>query len=455
MSCSLVPCLFIGQAVLLGLGGPPRYPGKSWPQACSSVHWRSVRRGFATLWPSAGGGIHFPNDCDKFRKMLRFLTAGESHGPCLTVIMEGLPARWPIDINEVNRHLARRQQGYGRGGRMKIEKDRAEIRSGIRWGETLGSPVTLVIENLDWANWDKKMSADPCDRDDSLAVTRPRPGHADLVGTQKYGHDDVRNVLERASARETTSRVAAGAVCRQLLERFGIGIMGHVVEIGGIVARLDGLSPELVFERAEVSEVRMADGEAEAKVIALVDECKKSGDTLGGVVEVCVTGLPPGLGSYVHYDRKVDGRLAGALLSVQAVKGVELGAGFGVARVRGSEIHDEIIKTEDGIGRASNNYGGTEGGMTTGEPLVVRIAFKPISTLMKPMRSVDIASGQESAAAIERSDVLAVPAAAVICEAVVAFELTKLFLEKFGGDSLIEVTRNYEGYVQQVADRSA
>ncbi len=386
--------------------------------------------------------------------MLRFLTAGESHGPCLTVIIEGLPAGWPVDIDEVNRHLARRQQGYGRGGRMKIEKDRAEIRSGIRWGETLGSPVTLVIENRDWANWEKKMSADPGDRDDSLAVTRPRPGHADLVGSQKYDHDDIRNVLERASARETTSRVAAGALCRQVLERFGVSVMGYVVEIGGVGAPLGGLSPAEAFERAEASQVRMADAAAEAEVIALVDDCKKNGDTLGGVVEVCVTGLPPGLGSYVHYDRKVDGRLAGALLAVQAVKGVELGAGFAVARVRGSEIHDEIIKTEDGIGRASNNYGGTEGGMSTGEPLVARIAFKPISTLMRPMRSVDIASGEESTAAVERSDVLAVPAAAVICEAVVAFELTKLFLEKFGGDSLAEVTRNYDGYMDQVAKRS-
>ena len=238
-----------------------------------------------------------------------------------------------------------------------------------------------------------------------------------------------------------------------VLERFGISIMGYVGEVGGIEASIDGLTPEAAFERAEASEVRMADAEAGAKVIALVDECKKTGDTLGGVVEVCVTGLPPGLGSYVHYDRKVDGRLAGALLAVQAVKGVELGAGFGAARVRGSEIHDEIVKTNDGVGRASNNYGGTEGGMTTGEPLVVRIAFKPISTLMRPMRSVDIASGQEAVAAIERSDVMAVPAAAVICEAVVAFELTKLFLEKFGGDSLVEVTRNYEGYMRQVADR--
>jgi chorismate synthase len=369
--------------------------------------------------------------------MLRFLTAGESHGPCLTVVIEGLPAGWPVDMEAVDAQLARRQQGYGRGGRMKIEKDRAKVLAGVRWGRTLGSPVTLQIENLDWKNWTRKMSADAADRDDSIVVTRPRPGHADLVGVQKYDHEDIRNVLERASARETTSRVAAGGLARQILERFGVRIMGYVSEIGGIVSAPGERTPEQVFEAAEASPVRMADADAEKQVIDLVDECKKDGDTLGGVVEVCVTGLPPGLGSYVHWDRKVDARLAGALLSVQATKGVELGAGFGVARVKGSEIHDEIIKTGDGeIGRSSNNYGGTEGGMTTGEPLVVRVAFKPISTLMKPLRSVDLASGEESKAAIERSDVMAIPAAAVICEAVVAFELAALFLDKFGGDSL-------------------
>ena len=385
--------------------------------------------------------------------MLRFLTAGESHGPSLTVIVEGMPAGWPIEISEINRHLARRQLGYGRGGRMKIEKDEAKILSGVRWGETLGSPVTLSIENRDWKNWTKKMSVDPADRDDSIVVTRPRPGHADLVGVQKYNHGDVRNVLERASARETTARVAAGGLARQVLEHFGIRIMGYVAEIGGIAAARD-LSPEDTFAAAEQSEVRMADPAAAERVIALVDECKKEGDTLGGVTEVCVTGLPPGLGSYVHWDRKVDGRLAGALLSVQATKGVELGAGFGVARVRGSEIHDEIVRGDrGGFSRASNNYGGTEGGMTTGEPLVVRTAFKPISTLMQPLRSVDLKTGEESKAAIERSDVMAIPAAAVICEAVVAFELAGLFLEKFGGDSLIEIERNYHGYIEQVAGR--
>ena len=318
----------------------------------------------------------------------------------------------------------------------------------------LGSPVTLVVENRDWKNWTRKMSVDPADRDESIIVTRPRPGHADLVGVQKYDHDDIRNVLERASARETTSRVAAGSLARQLLEHFGIRVMGYVAEIGGIEADTSGMSPDEVFAAAENSAVRMADADAERRVIELVDACKKTGDTLGGVTEVCVTGLPPGLGSYVHWDRKVDGRLAGALCSVQAVKGVEFGAGFGTARVRGSEIHDEIVKSESGFGRSSNNYGGTEGGMTTGEPLVVRTAFKPISTLMQPLRSVDLKTGEESKATIERSDVVAVPAAAVICEAVVAFELANFFLEKFGGDSLTEIERNHRGYLQQVAERA-
>lgn len=382
--------------------------------------------------------------------MLRFLTAGESHGPCLTVIVEGFPAGWPIEVDAINRHLARRQGGYGRGQRMKIERDEVRVTSGVRWGETLGSPITMVVENRDWANWSRKMSADPADRDESIIVTRPRPGHADLVGTQKYHHRDVRNVLERASARETTARVAAGALASQMLERFGVNILGYVAEIGGIVANHEGKTPEAIFEVAEKSPVRVADPEAELRIIALIDECKKSGDTLGGVAEVSVTGLPPGLGSYVHWDRKTDARIAGALLGVQACKAVEFGAGFRASRVRGSQIHDEIVRTGQGIGRSSNNYGGTEGGMTTGEPLVVRAGFKPISTLMQPLRSVDIATGDESRATIERSDVVAIPAAAVICEAVVAFELARLFLEKFGGDSLVEITRNYRGYMEQI-----
>jgi chorismate synthase len=384
--------------------------------------------------------------------MLRFLTAGESHGPMLTTIVEGLPAGLAVDPARIDAQLARRQQGYGRGGRMRIEKDAARITSGVRWGATLGSPVTLLMENKDWKNWTTKMSIDPADRDESIIVTRPRPGHADLVGVQKYDHDDVRNVLERASARETTARVAVGGLVRQLLEHFGVRIMGYCAEIGAVVADHSGRTPAEIFEAADASPVRMADPEAQARIIAMVDECKRAGDTLGGVAEVCVTGLPPGLGSYVHWDRKTDARLAGALMSIQAAKGVELGGGFATARVRGSEIHDEIVRGSQGaITRSSNNYGGTEGGMTTGEPLVVRVAFKPISTLMKrPLRSVDIASGEATEALVERSDVMAIPAAAVICENVVAFELARLFLEKFGGDSVVEIERNLRGYLEQI-----
>ncbi|MGH7857138.1 MAG: chorismate synthase, partial [Candidatus Binatia bacterium] len=295
--------------------------------------------------------------------MLRYLTAGESHGPCLTAVLEGCPAGFPIDLTKVNHDLWRRQQGYGRGGRMKIEKDEAMLRSGVRWGETLGSPITFLIENRDWKNWEKKMSADPADRDPDLAVTRPRPGHADLAGVLKYNHADVRNVLERASARETTARVAVGSFTKQLLAPFGIRIMGWVSEIGGIAADHSRLSPEDVFTRAEASTVRMADAAAEQRIVAAIDECKERGDTLGGVVEVVATGLPPGLGSHAHYDRKLDGRLGGALLSLQSAKGVEIGLGFQMARRPGSQVHDEIFFDEGkrDFVRRSNNAGGTEG----------------------------------------------------------------------------------------------
>ena len=384
--------------------------------------------------------------------MLRFFTAGESHGPCLTAILEGSPAGFSIDAAAINHDLWRRQQGYGRGGRMAIEKDEVAIKSGVRWGETLGSPVTLVVENRDWKNWEKKMSASAADRDPSIAVTRPRPGHADLAGVLKYDHPDVRNVLERASARETTARVAVGAFVKQLLAPFGVRVMGWVAEIGGIAADHARSSPEETFERCETSPVRVADAGAEERIIAAIDRAKERGDTLGGVVEVAATGLPPGLGSYVHYDRKLDGRLAGALLSLQSAKGVEVGLGFRMARLPGSQVHDEIFldeRTREFV-RRSNNAGGTEGGMTSGAPLVVRVAFKPLSTLMSPLHSVDLRSKNEAVAAIERSDVCAIPAAAVIAECVVAFELARVFLEKFGGDSLGEIRRNYEGYLEQV-----
>ena len=384
--------------------------------------------------------------------MLRFFTAGESHGPCLTAILEGCPAGFSIDLAAINHDLWRRQQGYGRGGRMAIEKDEAAIRSGVRWGETLGSPVTLLVENRDWKNWQRKMSADPADRDPALAVTRPRPGHADLAGVLKYNHDDVRNVLERASARETTARVAVGALAKQLLAPFGVRVMAWVAEIGGIAADHSRLDAQAIFERAEASPVRMADPAAERRVIAAIDESKERGDTLGGVVEVAATGLPPGLGSHAHYDRKIDGRLAGALLSLQSAKGVEIGLGFRMARLPGSQVHDEIFFDEGAktFVRRSNNAGGTEGGMTSGAALTVRVAFKPLSTLMSPLHSVDLRSKSEAVAAIERSDVCAIPAAAVIAESVVAFEIAAAFLEKFGGDSLVEIRRNYEGYLEQV-----
>jgi chorismate synthase len=395
--------------------------------------------------------------------MLRYFTAGESHGPCLTAIVDGVPAGFAIEIAKINHDLWRRQQGYGRGGRMLIEKDEVQIRSGIRWGETLGSPVALGIENRDWKNWTKKMSAAPEDRDEAIAVTRPRPGHADLTGILKYNHSDIRNILERASARDTVSRTAVGSFCKQLLAPFGIKVMGYIRSIGNVETKNDGLTYEEVYARAEESPVRVADPSAEERMIALIEDCKKKGDTLGGIFEVVTLGLPPGLGSHAQWDRKLDGRLARALMSIQAIKGVEIGLGFEMARRRGSEVHDEIffdphkMVTEGtprivptGFYRGSNNSGGTEGGMSNGAPLVARVAMKPISTLMSPLQSVDMRSKQAADASVERSDVCSAPAAAVVGEAVVAFELAAAFLEKFGGDSLHEIMRNYEGYLEQI-----
>lgn len=395
--------------------------------------------------------------------MLRYFTAGESHGPCLTIVLDGVPAGFPVDVEKINHDLWRRQQGYGRGGRMLIEKDEVQIRSGIRWGETLGSPVAFGIENRDWKNWTKKMSAAPEDRDNAIAVTKPRPGHADLAGVLKYNHQDIRNILERASARDTVARTAVGSFCKQLLAPFGIKILGYLRSLGGIEAKTDGLSYEEAFGLAEQSAVRVADKRAEEKIIALIDDCKKKGDTLGGIFEVVALGVPPGLGSHAQWDRKLDGRLARALMSIQAMKGVEIGLGFEMARRRGSEVHDEIFfdphkmvsdgtprVIPTGFYRGSNNSGGTEGGMSNGAPIVVRVAMKPISTLMSPLQSVDLKSKQPVDASVERSDVCAAPAAAVVGEAIVAFELAVAFLEKFGGDSLREITRNYEGYLEQI-----
>ena len=395
--------------------------------------------------------------------MLRYLTAGESHGPCLTMIIDGVPAGFAIAIDKINHDLWRRQQGYGRGGRMLIEKDEAQVRSGIRWGETIGAPVALGIENRDWKNWTKKMSALPEDRDDKIAVTKPRPGHADLNGALKYDRRDVRDILERASARETVARTAIGSFAKQLLGPFGIRVMGYIRSIGNVAANLQDLTFDEIYARSEESAVRTADRAAEEKMIALIEECKKEGNTLGGIFEVVVLGLPPGLGSHTQWDRKLDGRLAQALMSIQAMKGVEIGLGFEMARRRGSQVHDEIFfdPTKDvtegtprivptGFYRGSNNSGGTEGGMTNGAPLIARVAMKPISTLMSPLQSVDLRTKQPTDASVERSDVCAAPAAAVVGESVVAFEVAKAFLEKFGGDSLSEIKRNYEHYLEQI-----
>ncbi|MEX0803946.1 MAG: chorismate synthase [Candidatus Binatia bacterium] len=395
--------------------------------------------------------------------MLRYFTAGESHGPCLTMIIDGVPAGFPVAIDKINHDLWRRQQGYGRGGRMLIEKDEAQVRSGIRWGETLGSPVALGIENRDWKNWTKKMSPMAEDRDEKIAVTKPRPGHADLSGVLKYDRSDIRDILERASARDTVSRTAVGAFCKQLLSPFGIRVMGYIRSIGNVAANLDGLSYEETYARAEESPVRTADKQAEEKMIALIEECKKAGNTLGGIFEIVTLGLPPGLGTHTQWDRKLDGRLAQALMSIQAIKGVEIGLGFEMARRRGSQVHDEIFFdpakmvsegtpriVPTGFYRGSNNSGGTEGGMSNGAPLVCRVAMKPISTLMSPLQSVDLRSKQPTDASVERSDVCAAPAAAVVGESVVAFELANAFLEKFGGDSLREIKRNYESYLEQI-----
>lgn len=390
--------------------------------------------------------------------MFRYLTAGESHGPQLTAIIEGLPSGVTVLADGINRDLSRRQQGYGRGGRMKIETDSVEILSGVRWGETLGSPLTLVVKNRDWENWSGKMSPLPEHRDESIAVTRPRPGHADLTGALKYDHADVRNVLERSSARETAVRVAVGAVAKQLLAEFGIRVGGYVTGIGGVSVSAPDLPLEDLWLAAAESELFCCDCSADETMKKAIDDAKAAGDTLGGVVEVQVIGCPPGLGSYTHWDRKLDARLAMALMSIQAIKGVEVGMGFGVADRPGSRVHDEIFQDPARLDagsltsyfRRTNNAGGIEGGMSNGEVIVVRAAMKPIPTLYKPLRSVDMRTHEPFEAAVERSDTCAVPAALVVAEAVVAIEIAVAFLEKFAGDSLAEIKRNFQGYCQQV-----
>lgn len=395
-------------------------------------------------------------------RRISFRTAGESHGRALTALLEGIPAGLSLQMErDVDPELKRRQGGYGRGRRMQIESDRAELLSGVRLGETLGSPIAMVIWNRDWENWTVAMSPLPAPEGTNPKALRPhylpRPGHADLVGVFKYDRRDVRDVLERASARETTARVACGAVAKKLLADFGVRIGSHVVSIGDVEAEVREVPADL-NAAADRSPVRCLDAEAAARMMAAIDRAKERGDTLGGVFEVVVTGLPVGLGSHVSWDAKLDGRLAGAVMSIQAIKGVELGIGFEGARRPGSEVHDPIVRAEEklragGIGRASNRAGGLEGGVTTGEPLTIRAAMKPISTLRRPLPSVDLRDGTPGEAAVERSDVCAVPAAAVVGEAMVALVLADAFLEKFGGDSMGEVRRNFEGYLAHLKER--
>ncbi len=394
--------------------------------------------------------------------MFRFLTAGESHGPALTTIIEGVPAGLPLTAEPINAQLKRRQGGYGRGARQKIESDTAEILSGIRFGRALGSPITLVVRNRDWANWTTKMSIEPLPdgEEETKTITVPRPGHADYAGMMKYGHDDLRNILERASARNTATMVAVGAVARLLLAEFGITVASHVVNIGGIKVSADAIDLRRVAELAEDSPVRVADPDAETKIIAAIDDAKYRGDTLGGTFEVVALGLPVGLGSHVHWDTRIDGKLAQALMSIQAIKGVEVGIGFGAADIPGSLVHDALFYDaaageEVKFRRGSNNAGGTEGGMTNGEPLVVRAVMKPIATLMKQLPSVNLTTKEGVPAFAERSDVCAVPAAAVVGEAMVAIVLAQLMCEKFGGDSLSEMSANYAHYQETVAARTA
>ena len=381
---------------------------------------------------------------------LRYLTSGESHGPELLGIIDGLPAGLDLTEDIISRDLIRRQQGYGRGGRMKIESDAAKIVSGVRWGKTTGAPVGLVIQNRDWENWKERMSASPSDSGKAEPVTRPRPGHADLAGMMKYGHEDARNILERSSARETAMRVAVGAAAKALLSQFGISVLGWVVEIGGIRAELKG-RPAALFKRAEASAVRCPDEGASRNMMEVIDRARKDGDSLGGIFEVTVLGCPPGLGTYTSRDNTLDGALAQALMSIQAIKGVEIGLGFGAARRPGSAVHDEIFHNRaKGYYRKTDNAGGIEGGMSNGEDIVLRAAMKPIPTLYKPLHSVDTTSHRAFKASVERSDTCAVPAAAVVGEAVAAFVIAQAMREKFGGDSLAEMKRNYDGYMDYI-----
>lgn len=386
--------------------------------------------------------------------MLRWLTAGESHGPSLVAILEGLPAHVRVTTDDLADSLARRRLGYGRGARMKFEQDAIRVLGGVRHGETQGGPVAIEVGNTEWPKWEKVMSADPVDPVELEALarnaplTRPRPGHADLVGMQKYAFDEARPILERASARETAARVALGRVASNFLEQaVGARIVSHVVSLGGVKAPAGLVPTPDDLERLDADEVRCLDPDASAAMVARIDQAHKDGDTLGGVVEVVVHGLPPGLGSHVHWDRRLDARLAGALMGIQAIKGVEVGDGFELADTPGSQAHDEIVSTGEGLRRTSGRSGGTEGGMSTGEVLRVRAAMKPIATVPKALRTVDVATGEATVAHHQRSDVCAVPAAGIVAEAMVALVLADAVVEKFGGDSVAETRRNAEAYL--------
>jgi len=382
--------------------------------------------------------------------VLRFLTGGESHGPQLTVIVEGLPVGLEVSEDDLRRDLARRQGGHGRGGRQKIETDVARIVSGVRGGFTIGSPVTLVLENKDHANWTAQMTASK-EGFEPKPVTKLRPGHADLAGALKYGHTDIRNVLERSSARETATRVAAGGLARKFLAGFGVEILSFTQSIGRVDIGFEAVDPNTVtVEQIEASPVRCPDPDASARMVADIDEVGEAGDTLGGTFRVIARGVPLGLGSYVHWDRKLDGRLAQAVLSINAIKGVEFGAGFEGASRRGSQFHDEIEFSDGAFHHLTNRAGGLTGGVTNGEPIDLRVAIKPISTMKNPLPSVDLNTHEKVQAHYERSDVCVVPAAGVIGEAMVAITLADAFLEKFGGDSMAEIERNYRGYVESL-----
>ncbi len=399
--------------------------------------------------------------------MIRFLTSGESHGKALTAIVEGIPSNLKVEEEYLNFHLARRQMGYGRGMRMKIEKDTAEILSGIRFQKTLGSPISLLIKNKDWENWIPKMTSGK-KKGNIEKITMPRPGHADLVGVSKYNFDDIRNSIERSSARETAARVAACSVARRFLEHFGITVGSYVESIGGIYSKemnfltnlyeckvADDFSAWSISEEADKSSVRVLDKAHEEKIIRKIKTAKKKGDTLGGTFVTVATGVPVGLGTFMHYDKKLDAQISHSMMSINAVKGVEIGAGFFSAESFGSNSHDEITKVQDRFLRKTNRAGGIEGGITTGMPVIVRAAMKPIATLMSPIDSVDLQSMEQLQSRRERSDFVAVPACAVIAESMLAWTLAEAFVEKFGGDSIEEVEQNYKSYTKNLYKRIA